>query len=271
MRVRTWNIDSMTGMLQYDREFAIVDSFGEALRLSSHPKLTLIEPRIDIDKQLLIVNAPSCQELVIDITRREGTVSYERDINICGSACSSTPWGNIEISDWFSSYLGVPCWLARYKNISATILNTPHYAFANEAPILLISQESVSILNRALKQQSFPNASTKHFRPNLVVHSVSISSISEDHANPEDSWISLRISRSGISFCVSGKCNRCSMVDIDPLSGMKGQTLKTLAQYRRNRGNITFGVFLSLDQDNSHSHVTDWTIHEGDNILVTIT
>ena len=269
-------------MLQYDREFAVVDSFGTALRLNSHPKLMLIEPVIDMDKQLLIVRAPNRHELVIDISQVGSSCSIDRDVHVCGSVCSSIPWGNVEVSKWFSSYLEVPCWLARYKRFechrnredyptlsSSTIVNTPHYAFANEAPILLVSQESVDILNRALKQQSLSHASTKHFRPNLVVRSATKLPLNLCNTNPEDSWISLAIPRLGVSFGVSGRCNRCSMVDIDPSSGMKGQTLKTLAQYRRDGGNITFGVFLSLGPD--QNTVIDCTIQEGEHILITTT
>ena len=42
-----------------------------------------------------------------------------------------------------------------------------------------------------------------------------------------------------------GKCARCQMVDVDPSSGMKGNTLRALAQYRRERGKINFGTFFA--------------------------
>ena len=81
MRTKSWNIDQVTGMLRFDREFAVVDSFGVALRLNAHPKLTLIEPRIDVDKQLLYVRAPNCDELVIDISPGR-SFTLERDITV---------------------------------------------------------------------------------------------------------------------------------------------------------------------------------------------
>ena len=42
-----------------------------------------------------------------------------------------------------------------------------------------------------------------------------------------------------------GKCARCQMVDVDPSSGMKGNTLRALARYRRERGKINFGTFFT--------------------------
>ena len=50
---------------------------------------------------------------------------------------------------------------------------------------------------------------------------------------------------SRISFDITGKCSRCGMVNVDPTSGSNdGSTLRTLASYRREDGNIVFGVFL---------------------------
>ena len=48
---------------------------------------------------------------------------------------------------------------------------------------------------------------------------------------------------------VTGQCARCSMVDIDPDSCMKGKTLQALSEYRRNNGQITFGIFLKKMHD----------------------
>jgi uncharacterized protein YcbX len=255
-------------MLKFDREFAIVDSFGVALRLSVHPKLTLIEPRIDCDKELLFVRAPNFDDLIIDISPK-GSSQNSQDVHVCGSCVSGIVWGDARVSSWFSAYLGISCWFARYKRVECDItsdIHTTQYAYANESPILLVSQESVDVLNQALKQQGHHYISTKHFRPNIVVSSKLINN-QKVHTltNPEDSWTSLTLQTSNILLEVKGRCNRCSMVDIDPSSGMRGQTLKTLATYRRDRGNITFGVFLCVCIDRG---VQSWDIHEGDEVLV---
>jgi molybdenum cofactor sulfurtransferase len=61
----------------------------------------------------------------------------------------------------------------------------------------------------------------------------------------EDGWKRLRLVDKEVVFLVVGPCARCAMVDFDPSTGMKGKTLRALADYRRrNKGQITFGIFL---------------------------
>ncbi len=54
------------------------------------------------------------------------------------------------------------------------------------------------------------------------------------------------------------------MVDIDPESGMKGNTLRALAEYRRERGKILFGTFFSGNSNNESKDV--FWIEEGDEV-----
>jgi molybdenum cofactor sulfurtransferase len=83
--------------------------------------------------------------------------------------------------------------------------------------------------------------------------------------NLEDGWATLDFEGKGIAFEVVGPCPRCSMVDIDPTSGMKGKTLRALAEYRRKNGQINFGIFLRKKTVLA-SESNAW-IEEGDIIL----
>ena len=56
------------------------------------------------------------------------------------------------------------------------------------------------------------------------------------------------------------------MVDIDPTSGMKGNTLRALAQYRRDRGRIYFGTFFSGVKVSTDIDSDDVWIEVGDPI-----
>ena len=116
--------------------------------------------------------------------------------------------------------------------------------FENEAPLLLLSKQSVEILNKVLANQGSRRVNSRHFRPNLVVTQKNNGCNREFTGNPEEQWKSIHFPQSGINLNVTGQCARCSMVDIDPESGMKGKTLRALAEYRRYRGQITFGIFL---------------------------
>jgi molybdenum cofactor sulfurtransferase len=57
------------------------------------------------------------------------------------------------------------------------------------------------------------------------------------------------------------------MVDVDPSSGMKGKTLRALADYRRrNNGQITFGIFLRGVGDEKSGQPGVW-LEEGDTMF----
>ncbi|CAN0101625.1 unnamed protein product [Ectocarpus sp. 6 AP-2014] len=143
-------------------------------------------------------------------------------------------------------------------------------AFANEAQFLLISRASVAKVNDVIRRESGSGSgsgidgveedggdgggvapgrrggsrqeqvTTAHFRPNFVVDGV--------RAHEEDGWKSVRIGEA-LRLRVTGPCSRCSMINIDPESGdTSGVALRVLAGYRRERANILFGQFLTLDR-----------------------
>lgn len=73
---------------------------------------------------------------------------------------------------------------------------------------------------------------------------MSITTGDDCSANVENEWSELTLLKGGMKFQTKGNCARCSMVDFDPKTGKKGKTLRALAQYRRENGQITFGIFL---------------------------
>lgn len=260
MKVTQWNLNCKTGAFDYDREFALVDSEGSALRLSTFPRMGLIQPFIDVEKKILIVKGEGFSDLIIDLKESGCKNVMTKEIKVCGNNCGGTLWGSHDISKWFSSFLGVQCWLARYKD-----LNHKRSGFENEAPLLLVSNNAINRLNTIMAAQGSKQVNSKFFRPNIVVKAPyqNISS------NPEDKWDKIVLPRHDLEFDVIGPCARCSMVDIDPTSGTKGgKTLRALAQYRRDKGKINFGVFLSCSCN--HEGRRNIAIHQGEKILVQI-
>jgi molybdenum cofactor sulfurtransferase len=269
MEVDQWEMNIDTGNLLYDREFALVDVSGTALRLCRYPKMGSIRPHIDPEKKTLSVSAPSCPTLVINL---DADLHHPMtDIKVCGNKCDGKLWGSYAVSSWFSDYLGVRCWLARantnaqnqilkHVDVETRLLPKARVGFENEAPLLLLSTNSVDILNNQLRLRGSCEVNAKFFRPNLVVEIEKTCG----NTNPEDRWATVTIPRSVTELEVTGQCARCSMVDVDPDSGMKGKTLSALAEYRRNNGQITFGIFLKIKNkyhDNGDSSI--W-IKKGD-------
>ncbi len=259
MRVsKEWKVNRRTGALKFDREFALVDSSGSALRLSTYPKMGLIQPSIDGETEILTVKGDGFPDLIIDMKSDGNLNPLAKEINVCGDIkCGGAIWGSQEISHWFSTFLGIQCWLVRFAGGKFDFLDNKEErtlplinksgaertGFENESPILLISKNSVDILNEVMLNQGSKPVDSKYFRPNFVVE---IPMEDASISNPEDSWTRVSIPRLQLDLSVMGKCARCAMVDIDPTSGTKGgKTLRALAEYRRHRGRINFGIFLS--------------------------
>jgi molybdenum cofactor sulfurtransferase len=253
-RVKRWTI-SRDGKLSYDREFALVDSSGSAMRLQMYPKMAFIVASIDDHGETMTVSAPGQEEIVIRLDDRSRDISDHMNkgsVKVCGNQCHGSLWGDHHVSQWFSNYLEVRCFLARFNSESydlpcdVSVPGSPQrsrgVAFANEQPLLLLSEKAVETLNQLLESRNQRLVTPRHFRPNMVVR------IEGERApttsNLEDGWTNLEFKGKEFKLEVVGPCPRCSMVDIDPTSGMKGKTLRALAEYRRCNGQINFGIFL---------------------------
>ena len=235
------------GHLKYDRQFALVDSSGEVLRLAKFPKMAHIRPFIDFERHLMIVTCPKYPTpLTIDLNvNDEYSTIIPRSANICGTICQGQIVGDQLVSEWFTNYLCVPCWLVQHspneirdskgdnsntKHDNNTNSNTKHdkstnninkhtFAFANESPFLAIYHHSLEILNQALIDASQPPVTAAHFRPNFVLKKSS-SLFHDDsknlphlHHHEEDVWTRLtRINHDccSIEFKVTGPCSRCA-------------------------------------------------------------
>ena len=262
-----------SGKIAFDREFALVDSSGTAMRLQACPRMGFLCPVIDVDARTMTVTAPGRDDLVLYLDSDQRQVKKgNRIVSVCGNKCGGILWGDYAASEWFSSFLGVQCWLARYCNgeylrpseaEKSPNTRNPLVSFANEQPLLLVAENAVDHLNKVLLEQNQRQVSARQFRPNVVVKSqVKTWSQSEDH------WQTLTFMDKHLILQAKGSCARCTMVDFDPMTGRKGKTLRALASYRRKKGQINFGIFLK----GVPGVVTDANgvlIEEGDKILCT--
>jgi molybdenum cofactor sulfurtransferase len=268
--VKRWKMNFPSGKLAFDREFALVDVSGSAMRLQNCPKMGLIRPSVNLEKRTLTVSAPGCEDLILDLEDCDLQDGASDIVKVCGNRCGGKVWGDHSTSNWFSSFLGVQCWLARHVDgdyrLSAlsqandsSLDRNPRVAFANEQPLLLVTENAVATLNSVLEEQNQRPVISRQFRPNVVVKSPVKAWL---HA--EDEWSTLSVIGKDLSFNVMGNCARCAMVDFAP-DGKKGKTLRALAKYRRQNGRIDFGIFLQ----GVHQRLVDQEVwlEEGDVIL----
>jgi uncharacterized protein YcbX len=119
---------------------------------------------------------------------------------------------------------------------------------ANEGAFLLVHEESV----RQIKSQLNKNEQITHerFRPNLVVDKQNINQFYSAYS--EDLWKRLVIlNEHNIQLKTIGLCQRCSIVNVDPLTGKNQSHLFTRLQTHRREINslrANFGILLNLSE-----------------------
>ena len=145
-----WWMDRHTGRLLLDREWALIDGRGVVMRLATYPKLALLRPEIDLDRQTLTLRTDGLTPLVLSLDSKlaDGTgggaiatpigstavaaaatgcacctdptmdaVPSEgsRQVNVCGKDCAAAEFGGGAAARWLSSALGVHCRLVRHR------------------------------------------------------------------------------------------------------------------------------------------------------------
>jgi hypothetical protein len=220
--------------LAHDRRWALFGPDGKVLTARDFPKLLALEVRVvdhgialslDGNPALVIPYPGAATELAeVDVFDRPGT------------GRRSSP----DIDSWFQTQLGTDCRLVfmgagSHRETAVDGAGRHHpVSFADEYPLLLVSQASLDDLNARLSRP----VGMRNFRPNIVVRGC------DPYA--EDGWKSLRIGDT--SYRVTQQCQRCVFTTIDPDTHERNdaqEPLRTLSTYHRHpHGGVAFGVHL---------------------------
>jgi uncharacterized protein YcbX len=171
-----------------------------------------------------------------------------------------------EAHDWLSRRVGHPVRLLWQPDPTRRPIAAQHgglpgdaLSFADDAPLLLVTEASMAQLNAWIRKdaglpdvpdldpgdlsgdgapgrEGFTPLSIVRFRPNVVV----------DGELPfvEDDWTSVRIG--DVEFRTTVRCDRCVMTTIDPVTLAGGkEPIRTLARHRRWDGKTWFGIRLA--------------------------
>lgn len=229
----------------YDREWMIIKDNGVCLTQKNNTRMCMISPKIDIEKQLLILNFKGMDSISIDLHMES---NEHKSIDICQSkVCMDTVKAydcGDEISDWISEALEVSFLrLVRQstddkrqqknKNKDTAKL----LSLSNQAQYLLINKATVRWLKEKIQDDSFTQSLdnlTDRFRGNLIVDT------SKELIERE--WDKVIIGKH--VFKVEGMCSRCQMVCIDQHTGAKTvEPLRTISE--QFNGKMRFGIYLS--------------------------
>lgn len=221
------------GLFQ-DRSWALFDENFNVITARDFPQLLQISAEIKGEQMIILYNGTQveqtswrshghCEKVTIFKEMAKGYVMQD------------------SINAFFSDYLGVQVKLMHMgKDFARPV--SPKYGgkpndvlnYADECPILLISEPSLQDLNSRLEEQ----ITMLRFRPNITIRGC--------NAYEEETWQNIRIGN--CEFEVAQQCKRCVFTTIDPISLEKSsvqEPLRTLAKYKKHpRGGVAFGVHL---------------------------
>ena len=217
--------------LQYDRIFAVVNKKLNLISIRCHPKMAAVKTTLSGDEEYLIISAPNMPRLTIPIHQKHSSTAT-KDLQ------SITIWDDVidayEVSDvasqWFSTYLkSKDVKLMRMAEHHKRVIN-PEFStdgqlsLADEFPIMMTSVRSLDVLNQRLVEE----VTLANFRPNIVVSGCG--------AFAEDQWRSVTIG--GVVLSVAQPCSRCSLPNVNPITGIRDNLLsvtKALREFRTGR------------------------------------
>lgn len=222
--------------LQYDRQWGLFDKAGVAVTGRKFQDLLRVGTEISNGNLKISLDG----ELVFNV----GVIPTSEE-EIPARVFSGQTHGisvSAEIDSWFSDLIQHEC---RLLHMTSDIIRPvlPKHAgqegdsvhFADQCPILLVSEASMNDLNGKLDQA----IDHRNFRPNIV--------ISGNTAFTEDEWKQIRIGE--CTFTINQSCERCVFTTIDLDTRQKHpkqEPLRTLLTYRRNAtGGPIFGVHMT--------------------------
>ncbi|HEY9733745.1 MAG TPA: MOSC N-terminal beta barrel domain-containing protein [Drouetiella sp.] len=214
-----------------DREWLVVEaSTNNFITQREIAEMCLIDPQVSADGKSLVLSAPGMETLAVPVTSDHG----QRRVTVWSKACKADDQGD-SAAQWLSKYLDVDCRLVRMADTHKRQVDqryakrkTDQVGFADDFPLLLISEESLQDLNNRLPEPIPMN----RFRPNIVVKGCG--------AFEEDKWNTIKIGE--LLFDVVKPCARCVITTIDQSNGNKAaEPLKTMNSFRNKNNRLLFG------------------------------
>lgn len=222
--------------LQYDRQWGLFDKKGVAVTGRKFQDLLRVGTEISNGNLKISLDGELVFDMVVTPALKEALPA-----RVFSGQTHGFPAGS-EIDSWFSDLIQHECRLLQITNDIIRPVLSKHsgqegdsMSYADQCPILLVSEASMDDLNARLDQA----IDHRNFRPNIV--------ISGHTAFAEDEWKHIRIG--DCTFTINQSCERCVFTTIDPDTRLKHpqqEPLRTLLTYRRNeKGGPIFGVHMT--------------------------
>lgn len=221
--------------IAHDRRFMVVDAQGQFITQREEPRMALVDVAIAVDVLRVSAEGGGSAEAALE---PEG--GAKRGVRVWRSSVEAEEVPSL--SAFFTSFLKRDVHVVFMPQSTQREVN-PNYAeagdhvsFADGYPLLLASDAS----RTDLEARAGFSLSMKRFRPNLVVQGIA--------PWAEDAWSHVHVG--GLTFRAPKPCARCVMTTIDPETALGGkEPLKTLAAFRKQAGEVMFGVNLLPDSE----------------------
>jgi uncharacterized protein YcbX len=227
--------------LEHDREWMIVSEGGQFITQRELAPLALIHTAID-DKHLTL-SLPNDEQIKVDLISEDvndaaaSVIKKAITVKVWKDTCEAFDEGD-DAAAILSTYLKRKVRLVRMKRSFERPLDERYrtsdgdtVGFADDFPVLVISDESLKELNSKLE---FP-VPMNRFRPNITIGGTS--------PFAEDDWQDFATGEGGkIKMSVVKPCARCLIVTIDQETAEASvEPLRTLSYFRKQDGKIMFG------------------------------
>ena len=245
--------------LCFDRRWMIVRAEeGKFLSQREIPHLARIRPHATTSGLHLTFDS----DTPLDLPALPDDTLPRRIVSVWGFQGEALDEGDIA-ADWLTAIVGFPCRLVRTPEDFTRRVSAPEnvlpdrVGFADAYPVLLASLSSLDDLNARLLEKGADSVPMDRFRPNIVVSGTA--------AWEEDTWATLTVVGSEMTFRVAKPCARCSVTTVHQQTGEKTGTepLATLAGFRRDaKGKVNFAANLLHDK-----YGPDIVLRVGDTLL----
>lgn len=216
--------------LKYDRRWVLVDDTNTFFTQREFPEMALIRVSIENAGLKLQHKTKDIEPLFVPFEFDH----YESKNVVIWDDIVIGEFYNNQIDQWFSDLIGINCRLVKMpestrRNVNENYAKDKIVSFADGYPLLIIGEESLTDLN---KRMEIPLPMNR-FRTNLV--------FSGGNPFDEDGWKKFQIGNT--IFSVVKPCARCVITTTNQDTAERAhEPLKTLATYRKQDGNVLFGM-----------------------------
>lgn len=223
--------------LKHDRHWMLVQADGEFISQRQFPQLNTLKIEIQSDRYKISAAADQSIELPF-----QELMENQTDVTLWSDKFQAYVSLDL-ISDWFSEFLKHKVRFCYRKKGSrskqpAHIDQLIPLNFVDGYPIHLINLESV----RDLSSRCGRDLNALSFRANMIVDGI--------EAYAEDQIRSVRWGN--LVLRTVKPCERCMMIGLEPgESRFSPEPLRTLARFRKEGNQVSFGIYLMPDLNDS--------------------